>query len=196
MGLTVLVIGLALLLAVVSPSRPGHRPQLRATGALVAACLVLLAEPLLSVHVGLAYPALLGVGALLLARFAFVNRAVPGIVLACFGVCLNASVVLANGSMPVETHAVLRAGIDPAALALDSDPRHELADGSTALRWLDDRIAVPTPRVAEVISLGDVAIAAGVGLFVFGFTRRHRREMDPYYVMMSEWAPPRSPERC
>lgn len=196
MGLTLLVTALALALAAVAPSRPGSRTRLQSGGLLAAACLLLSAEPLLSERAGLAYPVLLTAAALILLRFGFVNRAVPGVVLACLGVCLNASVVLANGSMPVEEAAVIRAGIDPATLALHADPRHEPADGSTALRWLDDRVAVPIPHAREVNSLGDVAIAAGVGLFVFAFSRRHRRDLSPTYVMMSGWARPRSPERC
>jgi hypothetical protein len=196
MALTLLVVVLALLLAVVAPSRPGSRPALRSAGLLVAAALLLLAEPLLTDHIAIAYPVLIAAAAVVLARFAALNRAIPGVVLACLGLCLNAGVVLANGSMPVEERAVIRAGIDPASLALDDDPRHELADDSTVLRALDDRVAVPIPGAREVNSLGDVAIAAGLGLFTFALARRHRRDLDPEYVMMSGWARPRSPERC
>ena len=184
MVLTLLVVALALLLATPAPSRPGSRPRLRSQGLLVVACLVLLAEPLLSDQVALAYPVLLTAAALVLARFAVHNRAVPGIVLACAGLCLNASVVVANGSMPVEPHAIVRAGIDPATVALDADPRHEAADRATALRWLDDRVPVPIPGAREVGSLGDVAIAAGVGLFAFALARRHRRDLDPSQCLL------------
>lgn len=196
MGLTVLVVALAALLAVAMPSRPGTRPRLLATGVLMSAGLLLAAEPLAAERIVGAYPVLLTVAALLLARFGFLNRRVPGVALACLGVGLNATVVLANGSMPVEIRAVEQAGIDPAALALDADPRHEAAGEATRLRWLDHRIAVPIPARPETISLGDVAVAAGVGLFLFGYARRHRRNLDPTSVMMSGWAPPRSHERC
>lgn len=196
MVLTLLVVVLALLLAAVAPSRAGSRPVLRSVGLLVTAALLLLAEPLLTQYVALAYPVLLAAAAVVLVRFATLNRTVPGVVLACLGVCLNAGVVLANGSMPVEERAVLRAGLDPASLALHEDPRHELAGEGTVLRALDDRVAVPIPGAREVNSLGDVAIAAGVGLFAFALARRHRRDLDPEYVMMSGWARSRSPERC
>lgn len=196
MGLTLLVATLALLLAAAVPSRPGTRPRLQSAGLLLTAGLLLVAEPLLTGRVPFAYPALLGAAAIVLVRFAARNRAVPGVALACLGVCLNAAVVLANGSMPVEERAAVRAGIDPAGLALHADPRHEPAGEATALRWLDDRVAVPIPGAREVNSLGDVAIAAGVGLFVFALARRHRRDLDPSYVMMSGWARPRRPERC
>ncbi|MGQ0846636.1 MAG: DUF5317 family protein [Sporichthyaceae bacterium] len=187
MGLTLLVVALALVPAVAVPSRPGHRPRLRALGVLSAACLLLVGEPLLGERVPGAYPVLLAVAALLLGRFALVNRCVPGVVLACAGVGLNAAVVLANGAMPVEQKAVVRAGLDPAAAALDADRRREFAGDGTDLRWLGERIAVPTPVRSEVVSLGDVATAAGLGLFVFGYARRHRRELDP--ALLSSLAP-------
>lgn len=196
MGLTVLVVALASLLAVALPSRLGTRPRLLATGLLMSAALMLVAEPLVAARVDGAYPVLLTAAALLLARFGLLNRRVPGIVLACLGVGLNTAVVLANGSTPVEIRAIEQAGIDPAALALDADPRHEAAGETTRLRWLDDRVAVPIPARPEIISLGDVAVAAGVGLFVFGYARRHRDQLDPASVMMNGWAQPRSPERC
>lgn len=197
MGLTLLVVALALLMAVAMPSRPGHRPRLRSLGVLSAGGLLLVGEPLLGERVPGAYPVLLAMATVLLGHFALVNRRVPGIVLACAGVGLNSAVVLANGAMPIEERAVVRAGLDPATLAIHADRRRELADEATDLRWLGERIAVPNPVRPEVVSLGDVAVAAGLGLFVVGYLRRHRRELDPTYVMMNGWVPANSSlERC
>nr|WP_218566209.1 DUF5317 family protein [Vallicoccus soli] len=80
------------------------------------------------------------------------------------GLLLNAAVVLANGSMPVALDAVRRAGLDPAALALGPDPRHEPLTAATRLPWLADVLAVPLPLRPEVVSPGDVLVAAGAAL--------------------------------
>jgi hypothetical protein len=77
--------------------------------------------------------------------------------------------------MPVEPHAAVRAGIP----ALESGSRHEPADDHTRFRALGDRIAVPIPGHREIDSLGDVALAAGAGLFAFELTYRRRRVFDP-----------------
>lgn len=196
MGLVLLVAALATLIAVALPSRPGHRVRLRAAGALMTAGLLLVGEPLLSQRIDGAYPVLLAAAAIALLPFAWCNRAAGGIVLACVGICLNAAVVGFNGAMPVETQSVVRAGLDPAAVPNPADRRLETADDATALRWLGARVAVPIPAAREVDTLGDVATAAGIGLFLVGFARRHRRELGVDYVMMAGWAQAEHPERC
>ncbi|MGQ0467270.1 MAG: DUF5317 family protein [Sporichthyaceae bacterium] len=196
MGLVVLVAGLAMLVAAALPSRPGHRVRPGATGALMTAGLLLVGEPIVSQRIDGAYPVLLVAASLALVPFAWVNRAIPGMVLACAGVALNATVVGFNGAMPIESSAVARAGLDPALVPYPSDPRFEPADDETSLRWLGARIAVPIPGAREVDSLGDVATAAGIGLFLVGYARRHRRELPSDYVRMAGWAQDRHPERC
>ncbi len=110
--------------------------------------------------------------ALLLCQFARRNLHVPGVPLVAVGLLLNAIVVVANGSMPVERTAATRAGGGPALST--ADHRHVLAGIDTRLRALDDRVAVPLPGHREVDSLGDLAIAAGLGLCACTAVRRRR----------------------
>lgn len=177
MGLMVLVISTALLLGAVLGGRHGrllgHR--LNSPWLLAAACAGQLAEPL-SGH-RISYPMSMLVSAALALLFTVHNRRVPGIPLAALGLLLNALVVVSNGAMPVEAHAAVRAGLSDPVLAPDA--RHEVAGAQTQLRVLADRIAVPIPGHREIDSLGDLALAAGAGLFAFELTYRRRRVFDP-----------------
>jgi uncharacterized protein DUF5317 len=179
MGLMLLVILGALLVGAVLGDRggriQGHR--LNSPWLLGAACVAQLVEPLSGHRVS--YPTMMLVSALLTTQFALRNRRVPGIPLAALGLLLNTLVVVSNGAMPVEEHAAVRAGISTQGIALDGDARHELAGAQTQLRALGDRIAVPIPGHREIDSLGDVALAAGAGLFAFELTYRRRRLFDP-----------------
>lgn len=109
--------------------------------------------------VGLAVSAALVVG--FLAR----NRGVRGTGLVALGLLANALVVGANGAMPVRLEAAARAGTGVSSLVL-GDSRHELEGPGTRLRLLGDVIAVPLPVRPEVVSVGDVLVAAGLGQLV------------------------------
>ncbi len=100
--------------------------------------------------------------------------------------CANALVVIVNGAMPVSESAAARAGISAEQLALDTDDRHEPLDGATRMTPLADRIPVPIPGHREVDSLGDVAIAAGAGLYAFAAAYR-RRGMFHSSGIMARW---------
>ena len=113
---------------------------------------------------GPAYSVALGVSALLVLGFLAGARGVAGLGLVALGLGLNATVVAANGGMPVSAEAATRAGADDGALA--AGPRHVPLDGDTRLPWAADVIAVPLPLRPEVVSAGDVAVAAGLGRFV------------------------------
>ncbi|HEY2831253.1 MAG TPA: DUF5317 family protein [Sporichthyaceae bacterium] len=177
MGLLLLVVLVALLLGAVLGGRGGrllgHRLESRRL--LVAACAAQFGEPL-SGH-RISYPISMLVSAVLAIVFTMRNRRVPGIPLAALGLLLNALVVVGNGAMPVEEHAAVRAGLSDPVLA--RGPRHEVAGAQTQLRMLGDRIAVPIPGHREIDSLGDLALAAGAGLFAFELTYRRRRMFDP-----------------
>jgi hypothetical protein len=127
----------------------------------------------------LSYPTMMLVAAVLVIQFTLRNRRTPGIPLAALGLLLNTVVVVGNGAMPVEPQAAARAGIPAQVLALESGDQHEPADDHTRFRALGDRIAVPIPGHREIDSLGDVALAAGAGLFAFELTYRRRRVFDP-----------------
>ena len=106
------------------------------------------------------------VTALLVALFLGGNRSLPGIPLIAAGLLLNAVVILANVAMPVSLAAAARAGLPAPSLQLDQDPLREPIDGGTRLGLLADRIPVPAPGWAQVVSLGDLLVAAGVGLLL------------------------------
>jgi len=111
------------------------------------------------------------------------NRGVRGTGLLATGLLLNALVVVANGAMPVSTAAAARAGVSTAPITTGADPRHELADASTRLPWLSDVVPVPLPGRPEVVSPGDVLVAAGAAqLVVVGMapgTVRRARPVRP-----------------
>ncbi|MFL6075078.1 MAG: DUF5317 family protein [Mycobacteriales bacterium] len=102
------------------------------------------------------------VSAALMVAFLVRNRQIAGAGLIALGLLLNALVILLNGAMPVSAHAADKAGVHGT-----DDVRHERATGSTVLRPAGDVIPVPLPGVPEVVSAGDVLVAAGLAQFVF-----------------------------
>ena len=126
----------------------------------------LAAQALGAVVGGPAYPAGLVLSALLAVAFLLRNRGTRGTGLVGLGLVANALVVGANGAMPVSVEAASRAGVSLVAVQVGEDLRHELLDEDTRLPWLADVVPVPLPRVAQVVSPGDVLVAAGVGQLV------------------------------
>ncbi len=115
---------------------------------------------------GVAYPVGLVLSAVLATVFLAVNRRLPGIGLVALGIASNALVVCLNGAMPVSAAAAERLGVDLVVLAGSQDPRHEPADAATRLAVLGDVVPVRLPVRPEVVSVGDVLLAAGVGRLV------------------------------
>jgi hypothetical protein len=70
-------------------------------------------------------------------------------------------VIAANGAMPVSREAILAVSRHPAEVV---PGRHRLLTTQDLLPWLADVIALPPLRT--VVSVGDVVLAAGVGLLV------------------------------
>lgn len=121
------------------------------------------------------YVVALAASALFAAAFCARNLRVAGVPLVTLGLVANAVVVAANGAMPVSIHAALRAGVPTQDIASGLDARHEIAGTGTVLRPLGDVIPVPMPLRPEVVSPGDVLVAAGLGeLVVMGMLRRRR----------------------
>lgn len=105
---------------------------------------------------------------LAIAFYAWINRRFQGALLVAGGFALNALVLLLNGAVPVSEQAADRIGADTTLAASDVVP----TAGAT-LPWLGKVIPVAFPPSPEVVSAGDVAIAAGLGLVVAaGMTRR------------------------
>jgi hypothetical protein len=154
-----------------SLDRLGSLP-LRRGRLVVAAVLAQLGGGLIG---GPAYPVGLVISASLVAVFLAHNRGVRGTGLVALGLMANALVVGLNGAMPVSSDASGRAGITTQDILSGADPRHELASASTRLRLIGDVIPVLLPVHPEVVSLGDVLVAAGLAqLVVIGMTRGRR----------------------
>lgn len=90
----------------------------------------------------------------------WLNKEKQGLWLAGIGILMNLTVISVNEGMPVLPEAVeLSGGIfDPATL----DGKHVVLDDSTDLAFLADIIPFP----GSVISLGDVFLAIGLGVFI------------------------------
>jgi hypothetical protein len=115
----------------------------------------------------------LAVSAALVVAFLACNRGLRGTGLVALGLLANAVVVLANGAMPVSLEAAARAGASTSSLFDGSDPRHVAAGPGTRLPWLGDVVPVPLPLLPQVVSPGDVLVAAGAAqLVVTGMLRR------------------------
>jgi hypothetical protein len=115
---------------------------------------------------GLGYVAGSVAATALVLAFCVRNRTLHGVPLVTAGLLLNALVVASNGAMPVSAAAARRAGVDVWPMIAGTDPRHTLVGPHTALQPLADRIPLPLPRFPEVLSVGDVLVAAGLALLV------------------------------
>ncbi|MGW6200289.1 DUF5317 domain-containing protein [Kribbella sp. NPDC055110] len=113
---------------------------------------------------GTAYPVGLIGSAVCIAVFLRMNLRHPGVGLLALGFFSNAVVVALNGAMPVSLNALARAGVGGVVV---TDPRHEISDAATRLRWLGDVVPVALPGLGQAVSPGDVLIAAGAGLLLY-----------------------------
>jgi hypothetical protein len=88
------------------------------------------------------------------------NQRLPGMWIVGIGILMNFTVIALNNGMPVLFEAFELAGGNSSALHLDA--KHVALDGASRLPFLADIIPMP----GSVISLGDVLLAAGLGVFV------------------------------
>ncbi len=173
MSLAVLAAVLAAVLgALAGSARRTTTPALGGITLLVAAAAAQVAAAWIGTSAGPARLALQGVAVVCAAAFLVGNLHAPGIPLVAAGLLLNVLVVAANGAMPVSVEAARQAGVAPGDLGLGRDPSRELLDDASRLPWLADVIAVPLPVHPEVVSAGDVLVAAGVLLLVLSLVRR------------------------
>lgn len=153
--------------------------RLRAKPVVVGAVAAQVVGALLADHTGRTwcYSAGLAVSAACALVFCIANIRVAGIPLVALGLVLNAVVVARNGAMPVSIFSAHRAGVSILSIATGNDPRHTIAGIGSVWRSLGDIIPVPLPLVPQVVSPGDMLVAAGLGEFVV-MTSRRRGERD------------------
>jgi hypothetical protein len=85
------------------------------------------------------------------------NWHLPGTLLVCLGLAMNATVMAANGAMPVDPAAMQTLGVETSQVP---PGKHTLLTDETRLPWLAD--IWPVPPLRSIISVGDVVIGAGL----------------------------------
>lgn len=90
-------------------------------------------------------------------------RHLPTVLLG-LGVAMNLLVVVANGGMPVDPAALSSVGRDIGDVTGSFFGKHIVMDDDTRFAWLADRIPIPVQR--NVVSAGDVVMAAAIALWL------------------------------
>ncbi|HEY7469120.1 MAG TPA: DUF5317 domain-containing protein [Acidimicrobiia bacterium] len=112
----------------------------------------------------------------LLMILVLLNRSRTGMWLAGLGVLMNFTVIALNGGMPVLSEAAeVASGFTVTVPDLSGSFKHEILDESSRLTMLADVIPLRLGTLGQVISLGDVFLAVGLGRFLEQELRRPRR---------------------
>ncbi|MGI8758432.1 MAG: DUF5317 family protein [Acidimicrobiales bacterium] len=168
MRLTVLAVVASMVLALALGGRPRHvaAERLRWPALLVGA-LALYWLPSLLDPAPPADVVLVALGYATLLAFVAVNLRLVGMPVVLVGLCLNTAVIAANQNMPVDARAVVVAGLArPEELgSLGLGPARRLLDPTDRLAVLGD--VVPVPGLREVVSFGDLILAAGLANVTF-----------------------------
>lgn len=112
----------------------------------------------------------------LLMVLVLLNRTKPGMWIVGIGVLMNFTVIALNGGMPV-----LLGAAEAASAFTVSDPdlsgsfKHVVLDETSRLTFFADVIPFRLVGIGEVISLGDIFLALGLGVFLEHELRRPRR---------------------
>lgn len=107
------------------------------------------------------------------------NRDRPGMWLAGLGVAMNFVVIAVNGGMPVlEAAAVVASGFE-SGLNVIGGMKHVPLEEGTRLTFLADVIPLRLAGQGQVLSLGDVFLAVGIGRFLEAELRRPVRWFKP-----------------
>ncbi|CAN5179903.1 hypothetical protein BH24ACT1_BH24ACT1_02990 [soil metagenome] len=137
-----------------------------------------------------------------LLAFALANLRLTGMAVVGLGLALNASVILANGGMPVDPSAVVATGLvrPDELLVIELGPGRQWLGPDDHLAVLGD--IVPVAVLDEVVSFGDLVLAAGLANVAFrllrpaagrrssGSFRRHgRRLWSSAGFSTGPWAP-------
>jgi hypothetical protein len=112
----------------------------------------------------------------LLMGLVLLNRTRPGMWLAGLGVLMNFTVIALNGGMPVLAEAAeVASGFVISVPDLSGSYKHVLLDSGSRLTAFADVIPLRIAGIGQVISLGDVFLAVGLGRFLEHELRRPRR---------------------
>ena len=104
------------------------------------------------------------------------NRESSGMWLAGLGVLMNFTVIALNGGMPVLAEAAeVASGFAVSEPDLSGSFKYVPLDDSSRLTFLADVIPLRLVSIGQVISLGDVFLAVGLGRFLEHELRRPRR---------------------
>ena len=104
------------------------------------------------------------------------NRSARGMWIVGLGVLMNFVVIAANGGMPVLAGAAeVASGFTVTNPDLSGTFKHVILDESSRLTFFADVIPLRLVGIGEVISLGDVFLALGLGVFLEYELRRPRR---------------------
>jgi hypothetical protein len=96
-----------------------------------------------------------------------INRDRPGLWLAGLGVLMNFVVIALNGGMPVLAEAAeVASGFAPGAPEIAEGFKHVILNETSRLVFLADVIPIRIASYGQVLSLGDVFLAVGLGRFV------------------------------
>jgi len=112
----------------------------------------------------------------LLMILVLVHRSKPGMWIVGLGVLMNFTVIALNGGMPVLTGAAeVASGFTVAEPDISGSFKHVLLDETSRLTFFADVIPLRLAGIGEVISLGDIFLALGLGVFLEHELRRPRR---------------------
>jgi len=112
----------------------------------------------------------------LLMVMVLLNRSKPGMWIVGLGVLMNFIVIAVNGGMPVLAGAAeVASGFTVSQPDLTGSFKHILLDETSRLTFFADVIPLRLAGIGEVISLGDVFLAMGLGIFLEHELRRPRR---------------------
>lgn len=95
------------------------------------------------------------------------NKERPGLWLAGFGVLMNFSVIALNGGMPVLSEAAeVASGFAPGDPVIAESYKHVVLNRDSLMPFLADVIPIRVLNIGQVLSLGDVFLAFGLGRFI------------------------------
>ena len=195
MGATAIALTLGIAAGLLAGGRPSDAASatFRLWPALVAG-IVLQAVPELLGVAGAAALVPVACSYLALATFAAANLRIVGMPIVLVGLLLNAAAIIPNGGMPVRSDALVDAGIvAPEEVPLvDLGSKRHLERDDDVLVGLGD--VIPVPALREVLSVGDLVVAAGLAAIAFRLLRprRARAGRDTSHRLGHEAPPPGS----